>query len=110
MLVAVAVKFGDPARTCVFMSRRELQALTQDSRHMLLQKRLRTTHTEQLQTDLETLRQELAAELHAKDESKEQLRAEMTETTRTHRIQVEEATRNREEEIRALLLGRQELS
>ncbi len=54
------------------MSRRELQALTQDSRHVLLRKRLRTTHTEsietmeQLQTDLETLRQELAA---AKDES-----------------------------------------
>ena len=95
MLVTVAVTFGDPARTCVFMSRRELQALTQDSGHVLLRKRLRTTHTEsietmeQLQTDLETLRQELAA---AKDESKkqleeiEQLRAEMTETTRTHRI------------------------
>ncbi len=40
----------------------------------------------------------------------EQLRAEVTETTRTHRIQVEEATRNREEEIRALLQGQLEES
>ncbi len=63
---------------------------------------------EQLQTELETLRQELAA---TKDESKqqleelEQLRAETAETTRTHRTQVEEATRTRvmaEEEIRVL--------
>ncbi len=110
LLVAVDVTFGDPARTCVLMSRRELQALTQDSGHVWL----RTTHTEsietmeQLQTELETLRQELAA---TKDESKkqleelEQLRAETAETTRTHRTQVEEATRTRvmaEEEIRVL--------
>ena len=86
------------------MSRRALQALTEDPGHVLLRQRLRNTESvgtmaeEGLQTEVERLRQELAA---TKDESEKQLQqlqaeiVEMEETARTHRVQVEEAIRAR---------------
>ena len=86
------------------MSRRALQALTEDPGHVLLKQRLRNTESvgmmaeECLQTEVERLRQALAA---TKDESEKQLQqlqaeiVEMEETTRTHRVQVEEAIRAR---------------